>query len=226
MHNWGWFTNQLKNTHFCICLQGIQDWPWWGYDFQTKGTANLRHVEICQVLLSADGLFQWRWLLYMDVTEFVLPTNMHKLNGSIRNLTIGNLFWTTQSGAVRLSQTGKVMRKMMIYQRILGPVFLPDHVFHYITKIYIDHHWSCHILIWTTIALSLVVTDHVQKDHMFLRIGPSHFDLYPICINLPILKNQNIWNENKIQINIPLHLINVPVVPHKAVADVSKIGNL
>ena len=80
----------------------------------------------------------------------------------------------------------------MIYQRILGPVFLPDHVFHYITKIYIDHHWSCHILIWTTIALSIVVTDHVQKDHMFLRIGPSHFDLYPICINLPILKNQNI----------------------------------
>ena len=152
---------------FCICLQGIQDWPWWGYDFQTKGTANLRHVEICQVLLSADGLFQWWWLLYMDVTECVLPTNMHKLNGSIRNMTIGNLFWTTQSGAVRLSQTGKVMRKMMIYQRILGPVFLPDHVFHYITKIYIDHHWSCHILIWTTIALSIVVTDHVQKDHVF-----------------------------------------------------------
>ena len=148
--------------------------------------------EICQVLLSADGLFQWRWLLYMDVTEFVLPTNMHKLNGSIRNLTIGNLFWTTQSGAVRVSQTGKVMRKMMIYQRILGPVFLPDHVFHYITKIYIDHHWSCHILIWTTIALSIVVTDHVQKDYMFLRIGPSNFDLYPICVNLPILKNQNI----------------------------------
>ena len=123
-HNWGWFTNQLKNTHFLHLFAGYPRLAMMRVWFPNQGNCklascwNMSSIVKCWWVISMKMIAE-----YMDVTEFVLPTNLHKLNGSIRNLTIGNLFWTTQSGAVRVSQTGKVMRKMMIYQRILGPVF-------------------------------------------------------------------------------------------------------
>ena len=75
-----------------------------------------------------------------------------------------------------MSQKDEVMRKMMIYQWICGPLFFcQTHVFQYIdlyrswlVRTYIDMDDNCFVMEYGY--------NHDQQDLMFLKIDASHLD--------------------------------------------------